>query len=269
VSGGGFGAWDTTAVNVIRSTFNNNSAQWDGGAFDVFTSAPGADTAVRVENSTVTGNSSGVDGAMDVSNSDEFAINLTLVYDTIVGNISHGAPAAESTVKSESVHAAADQAEPADLSVNGPGGLTAFGTILALPQGGPNCASYDDATIVTQGYNWTDDTSCFPTPAATDKVATPNDPGLNALGDWGGPTHTMLPLTPLHGGTTSPVIDAIPTAACRTGVAAAVTTDQRGITRPQRLGCDIGAVEVTEAEFQVAAEEVITPPVAIQPKFTG
>jgi len=139
-----------------------------------------------------------------------------------------------------------------------------FGTIVALPLGGgTNCFINTDksGSIVSQGYNWSDDTSCGFT-EATDKVAAPNDPGLNALGAWGGPTATMLPLTPLHGGTTSPVIDAIPVAACQTGVAAGITTDQRGVTRPQMTGCDIGAVEVTLTDFQVEAA-------VIQPRFTG
>jgi hypothetical protein len=261
VSGGGFAAFDTPTIDVIRSTFSNNSAQWDGGAFDVFNSAPDGDTDVRVENSTITGNSSGVDGAMDVSNGDEFAINLTLVYDTIVGNVATGAPVAESTVTAQAgVHATIVE-QPADLSVNS-GDLTLFGTILALPQGGPNCVLFEGANVVTQGYNWTDDTSCIPTPAATDKVSSPNDPQLNALGAWGGPTNTMLPDTPLHGGVASPVIDAIPASACQTGAAAGVTTDQRGVTRPQLVGCDIGAVEVTQADYMVEAA-------VVTPKFTG
>jgi hypothetical protein len=72
----------------------------------------------------------------------------------------------------------------------------------------------------------------------------------------------MLPLTPLHGGATSPVIDAIPAAACQTGIAAGITTDQRGVDRPQLVGCDIGAVEVTQQDLQVEAA-------VIQPRFTG
>ena len=42
----------------------------------------------------------------------------------------------------------------------------------------------------------------------------------------------------------SPLLDAVATADCQAGSAAGVTTDQRGISRPQGTGCDIGAVEV-------------------------
>ena len=82
-------------------------------------------------------------------------------------------------------------------------------------------------------------------------MKTPNDPVLGALANNGGPTQTLLPLTG------SPLLDAIPPASCGAAV------DQRGITRPQGTGCDIGAVEV----------EVVTPAPAqaavVTPKFTG
>jgi hypothetical protein len=60
------------------------------------------------------------------------------------------------------------------------------------------------------------------------------------------------------------LIDAIPVAACAPGI----TTDQRGVARPEDgngdgvLGCDIGAVEVV---FVPAPEE----PVNIAPTLTG
>lgn len=55
---------------------------------------------------------------------------------------------------------------------------------------------------------------------------------LGPLQDNGGPTPTMLP------DAGSAAIDAIAAADC------GATTDQRGVTRPQGAGCDIGAVEV-------------------------
>jgi hypothetical protein len=74
----------------------------------------------------------------------------------------------------------------------------------------------------------------------------------------------MLPKTPLFGGVKSPLIDAIPVSACQTGPGVGVTTDQRGVTRPQIVGCDIGAVEVLLSELQVAANAVL-----LTPRFTG
>ena len=62
-------------------------------------------------------------------------------------------------------------------------------------------------------------------------------PQLGPLGNNGGPTQTMA----LPSG--SPAVDAIPaaTSGC-TG-----TTDQRGTTRPQGTGCDIGAYELVQS----------------------
>jgi hypothetical protein len=57
------------------------------------------------------------------------------------------------------------------------------------------------------------------------------DPLLGALADNGGSTQTFLP------GTGSSAFDTANSATCP-------ATDQRGISRPQGAGCDIGAVEI-------------------------
>lgn len=59
------------------------------------------------------------------------------------------------------------------------------------------------------------------------------DDGDDPLGANGGSTETREPEPG------SPLVDAIPTAACHD----VVETDQRGVGRPQSGGCDIGAVE--------------------------
>jgi hypothetical protein len=115
------------------------------------------------------------------------------------------------------------------------GALTLFGTVLAdNAAGGANCQA---VTLTSDGYNFADDTSCALT-GPGDRQGGTLDPGLGPLGDHGGPGPTRVP------GAGSPLVDAIPTAACRTGPAATVTTDERGLPRPALGGCDIGAVEV-------------------------
>ena len=64
------------------------------------------------------------------------------------------------------------------------------------------------------------------------------DPLLGPLAANGGIAATRIPLPG------SPLLDAIPAAACQTGPAAGITTDERGLPRPALGGCDVGAVEV-------------------------
>jgi hypothetical protein len=234
--GGGIYVGRPEAIGITTSTFDHNTVSYYGSAISV--GAVATPFTMTLTNSTVTQNTGMKGGAIDASDAGN---SLDLAYDTVVANTS------------------TDSGEPSNLEVGAV--LTAFGSIVAQGSGGPNCAI--DGSTTSQGYNWSDDTSCHLTDAH-DTVNTPNDPQLNALGDWGGPTPTMLPDTPLHGGVTSPVIDAIPTAACETGIAAGITTDQRGVSRPQMNGCDIGAVEVQGSEFQVSPEAVV-----LQPMFTG
>ncbi len=251
-SGGGAAFDGQEAVLITRSTFAGNTALYDGGAFDVWNES----TEVRLENSTVTGNSSSYDGAIDAWDSP-----VTTVYSTIDGNILTEPPVEPLASSSgygrrQQVHAAIAE-RPANLSA---ASLTTFATVFADPNGGTNCILTGSGTT-SQGYNFSDDASCGLTGTGDRENA--GSPQLNALGANGGPTPTMLPYTPKTNGVASPLIDGVPTAACQTGAASGVGTDQRGVTRPQLNGCDIGAVEVTGAEYQVEAA------VVIQPRFTG
>jgi hypothetical protein len=73
------------------------------------------------------------------------------------------------------------------------------------------------------------------------------DPKLAPLADSGGSTQTLA----LMAG--SGAIDRVPTAAC------AVTTDQRGVTRPQGGGCDAGAYEFAPPTLDGTAAAVTGP----------
>ncbi|MET0421527.1 MAG: choice-of-anchor Q domain-containing protein, partial [Acidimicrobiia bacterium] len=114
----------------------------------------------------------------------------------------------------------------------------------------------------SQGYNYSTDASCNFT--ATGDVQSGADPLVGPLTNNGGLTSTRLPAA------TSPLLNRIPSGDCQDGIGTGVTTDQRGITRPQGVGCDVGAVEV--------AVIVPTPPgtpgtapdaVVLAPRFTG
>lgn len=95
-----------------------------------------------------------------------------------------------------------------------------------------------DGVITSLGYNLASDTNCSALTQTGDQqgLATLK---LGALLNYGGPTRTR---PPLRG---NPAIDAIPPAQC-----GGFVIDQRGVERPQRTNCDVGAVE-DEAEKTV------------------
>ena len=71
------------------------------------------------------------------------------------------------------------------------------------------------------------------------------NPLLGPTADNGGPTPTDAPLL------NSPARDGVPIAYCRDATSIPVTSDERGVTRPQGPACDIGSVEVVEALYHV------------------
>jgi hypothetical protein len=221
------------SVMLVRSTLNGNQAPTPGqgsGGIDALQPL----TAI---NSTVTGNS-GNTGGLSVAGSGR---DMTLVYTTVVGNTSLGGAA-----------------NLAKASAS----IVTFGSVIGLPQGGPNCA-FSGATTTSNGFNFSDDASCGLT--GTGDTQNGGDPGLGALAGNGGPTQTRLPLPG------SPLIDAIPAGSCQADGATGITTDQRGLPRPALNGCDIGAVEVQPAPPAPPAPPGPSAPVPVpgEPRFTG
>jgi hypothetical protein len=116
------------------------------------------------------------------------------------------------------------------------GFATLSGTVLHSTSGEPNCFSEEAVFEVTDaGYNLADDGSCgFGTANHSLNNAIT---GLLSLADNGGPTQTIAP------DPASLIIDRIP--AGQIGCGTQVTTDQRGVRRPQGKACEVGAYEVT------------------------
>jgi hypothetical protein len=109
---------------------------------------------------------------------------------------------------------------------NDGGTVTALNSIFSNPVGG-NLVVQPGATFVSMGHNLFSDT---PAVALNPTDLTSTNPLLAPLGNYGGPTQTLALLPG------SPAIDA--------GVAVAgLTTDQRGVPRPQGQAPDIGAFE--------------------------
>jgi hypothetical protein len=251
INGGG-NAFDinSSGVTLTNSTISGPSNQGidtgDGGTVTVTNSRitgsannaidTGSDLTVVVTNSRLDGNgTNGIDTGDNVT--------VTVTDSTFNGNDNDNDALDIGT--GVTVNLAYDTIDQNDANTDGGaqieaggGTVTSFGTVITRPgTNATDCST--DATMTSQGYNFVDDNTCQFTMSSDKNAAF--SPGLGALGSNGGPTPTELPQTG------SVLIDAIPTSACQTGLASGVTADQRGISRPQGSGCDVGAVEVAVA----------------------
>ena len=190
-------------ILIIRSTFSGNTAsgvEGRGGGIRALTGE------VRVDNSTISGNTAAVTGGgVSTSTGDVFLRHATVVGNTATtgANIGTGED------------------------------LDSFGSIVAAASGGgTDCAIA--GTTISAGYNVGGDASCAFVGGPGDQTST-GDPQLAPLSDNGGPTHTRLPLD------ASPAAGAVPAAACTV-----FAVDQRGVVRPAGAACEAGAVEIAE-----------------------
>lgn len=230
------GVFGTTAppIAVSSSTFNDNSATapvsgvgW-GGAIGV--AVAGDIPPITTTNATLTRNTASTMGGAVA------AAHVDAVYSTIVENT-------------------APMGANVGLfgSILGSTGLTSFGSVVALAHGGgSNCTLASHPT--SSSFSFSDDSSCDLTGPGDRQDA--GDPMLGSLANNGGPAPTRLPLSG------SPLVDAIPVPACQ---AAGITTDERGLPRPDAGAptCDVGAVEVQMPGVPAPAAILITP------RFTG
>ncbi len=251
VSGGGLASGGGT-VTFVRSTISANHLSATSAAGNA-TAAGGGISAANgrfvMKASTVSGNTSHAEapGATASAHAGGVRVITSSGNDLFVNSTIHGNSA---TSTGSSAFAAGGGIEATDSTVTVTdvtiarnhssergGGLLGGGTttttleatILAgnTAPDGPDCKG----TVGSAGHNLIgDDTSCTFTPHTGDKVNKPAK--LGPLHANGGPTQTMAVLTG------SPALNAIPKAACT------VTTDQRGIKRPQGPGCEIGAFEL-------------------------
>jgi CSLREA domain-containing protein len=216
-------------VTLERSTLSGNIAQTNGGAarFQL------GSTTIR--NSTISGNTaSTVAGAID-----RFGGSTRIVLSTITDN---NAATGTGGVYLEG---------GAQMDVKGSiiWGNTRSGTI-------PNDVGGTAAGYNSLGYNLIGAGN-----GATQFTADGDQAGvdalLSALAENGGPTQTHSLLAG------SPAIDA---GTCTDDAAFPVLTDQRGVTRPQGITCDIGAYELSPAE---AVESLMDYVKALGPDGTG
>jgi len=108
---------------------------------------------------------------------------------------------------------------------------------------GNNCSFIFAYTFVSLGHNLSDDLSCQFVGSG----------GLNLPSDINNMPAGLAPLAPNPPGihalmAGSLAIDAVPLADCTDADGSFITTDQRGVPRPQGAACDIGAFELTTDE---------------------
>ena len=210
---GGGGIYGLGTLTLTNSTVSGNRAEYDGGGI-------GNAGTLTLTNSTVSGNRASGGGGVYV-----YSGTANLSFSTLTGN----------------------QATSAGGGIyidSGTGTVQLKGVILAgntSGGSGPECSG----SLTSQGYNLIGNVAgCTltqqqnPNTDITGTEQNPLDPLLGPLADNGGPTKTHLPRAG------SPVLDQVPTEHCT------LTTDQRGVGRPQGAACDIGAVERRAVEGQ-------------------
>ncbi len=222
-NGGGLHTTGAGVVSIINTTVAGNTATNEGGG--LWNSDTGT---LDVIGSTISGNSSGDGGGIF---NDSSSGDVVVTNSTIAGNMatsSGGGIASEgATVTLTSVTIAANTAATG-------GGVSSLSGIVAsinsIIASNTAATGADFAgSLTSNGNNLIGDSAgvTFATSSASD--ITDVDAGLATLVDNGGPTRTIALLNG------SPALGV--------GVAAGLTTDQRGTARPQGNAIDIGAFE--------------------------
>ncbi|MGE5191171.1 MAG: choice-of-anchor Q domain-containing protein, partial [Deltaproteobacteria bacterium] len=240
--GGGF--FNTGRVSIAESTLAANSASSNGGGFY-------SQGTVNVTDSTLSSNSAGVNGGGFYSNNTVNLTNSTLALNSAQTG---GGFYNVRTVTVTDSTIAQNFAQSGGGVYNSFGNVTLQGTIVARNAVSPtNSAPRDWAGSIASAassYNLVGDgTNTGLTDGVNHNIvgtsASPVDPLLAPLGDYGGPTQTMALLPgslALDAGANfnNPVTGSL------------IAADQRGVVRPQGAAPDIGAYE--SAGFALAVK---------------
>jgi hypothetical protein len=212
-NGGGIKAVATATTVIINTTISGNHAAGRGGGIK-----GNCDGTMEIINSTISGNTASNTIAGIYSRG-----TMTITNSTIVGN--------------EAAGVGRHAGEASGICVRDV--LNLINPIVANNSGGQDCGLCESAgvygSINTNVNNLIRDGSCHPDYAG-DAMLGPlaDNDGLSIGHGLVLQTHALLP--------GSPAIDAVSTSDC------VVAIDQRGVSRPQGVGCDIGAYELQPGE---------------------
>jgi hypothetical protein len=233
-SGGG-AIYNNGTLTIANSAVTNSAVHGDrtcgGGIYNAGT--------LVISNSTISGNwASGWwgCGAGGIYNAGMLTLaNCTISGNVADGRLNHGGAGILNNGTLDVTNSTITQNRLGEYGTGGGilnwGLATITNSIVANQVSGADC----DGVITSGGYNLEGSTSC--SFSATGDMQNAN-PLLGPLQDNGGPTPTHALLD------ASPALDAIPYGV--NGCGTTVTTDQRGVTRPQPSNgpCDIGALEL-------------------------
>lgn len=238
--GQGAGIYNTGSLKVLNSTLSGNSAIGDNGGAIVNSGV------ATVTDSTLSSNSA-TDGGWGGAIYNEgmlTLVNSTLSSNSTTDNEGDGRGGA---IYNGGGTVAMSFSTLSGNSANEGGGifnsatLILKSTLLAGQTSGGNCYNSQTNDPSSQGYNLADDDTCSFLTQTGDQNNN-SDAGLSPSGlqNNGGPTQTIALLP------TSSAANAIPVTACTDTFGSRVTTDQRGVRRPQGPACDIGAYEIRQ-----------------------
>ena len=220
-AGGGISTFHTPDLLVERSTVSDNFAAVQGGGINF------QGTFGHLRNSTISGNETSPGGAASA------LLSLTFPGEAARLNISACTIARNKGGTNAVVLAGLSSGFPAPVAH-----IIRMVNTLVAENEVQNFARIGSVLLVSLGNNLdTDGTSWFVNGVKGDLLGTlaaPLNARLGPLAFNGGPTRTHALL---HG---SQAVDA---GACTDASGAPLVTDQRGVTRPQGVACDIGAFE--------------------------
>lgn len=227
-SGNGGGIANTGTLALIDSTVDGNAAENVGAGI-----ANEHGGMLIMMSSTVSGNVAGNTGG-GIHNDGRAQLTNTTVSGNGAGNVGGGIENHGSLILNNCT-IAANTADNVGSGIDNDGEVVVTNTLIAGNQGqGSDCSGFLDSG----GFNLVQDMSGCTIAGVLTGNLTDVEPRLGPLADNGGPTLTHALLSG------SPAIDAASPAISGNGETGCEPADQRGVSRPQGGGCDIGAYEV-------------------------